>query len=77
MVADNGNPAKIDYDDQLQLGFEDLTADTLKSERSISPIMRNTTTSHGISDAHFSLAEHDDDRIAFRQLPRRRNRFGK
>ena len=36
-----------------------------------------STTSHGISDAHFSLAEHDDDRIAFRQLPRRRNRFGK
>jgi len=46
-VADNGNPAKIDYDDQLQLGFEDLTADTLKSERSISPIMRNPPLATG------------------------------
>ena len=47
VVADNGNPAKIDYDDQLQLGFEDLTADTLKSERSISPIMRNPPLATG------------------------------
>ena len=32
---------------QLQLGFEDLTADTLKSERSISPIMRNPPLATG------------------------------
>ena len=27
-----------------------------------------STTSHGISDAHFSLAEHDDDRIALQAI---------